>query len=98
MSPHPRPHPPPRKHANRHNSPPPPNVTPPGAMRSHLHYDESKDLWSVELKVPRAMTPLTLGFVLWNAGEAQGVRRREGGRGGGGEGFAGMSVDDFVVE
>jgi hypothetical protein len=39
-----------------------------GAMRSHLHYDTAKDVWSVELKVPRHMAPVTLGFVLWNSG------------------------------
>lgn len=38
-------------------------------MRSHFHFDESRDLWSVELKIPRHMAPVTLGFVLWNAGE-----------------------------
>lgn len=38
-----------------------------GAMRSHLHYDTAKDVWSVELKVPRHMAPVTLGFVLWNS-------------------------------
>jgi hypothetical protein len=40
-----------------------------GAMRSHLHLDQSKDVWSVELKIPRQMAPVTLGFVLWNAGQ-----------------------------
>lgn len=41
-------------------------------MRSHLHFDQSKDLWSVELKIPRQMAPVTLGFVLWNSGKTTG--------------------------
>lgn len=42
---------------------------PTGAMRSHMHFDQSKDTWSVELKIPRHMAPVTLGFVLWNSGK-----------------------------
>jgi hypothetical protein len=33
-----------------------------------MHHDAAKDLWSIELKVPRHMAPVTLGFVLWNSG------------------------------
>lgn len=40
-----------------------------GAMRSHLHYNQSTDLWGLELQIPRNMTPVTLGFVLWYPGE-----------------------------
>ena len=39
-----------------------------GAMRSHMHYDQQKDLWHCELKVPRHMSPVLLGFVLWYPG------------------------------
>jgi hypothetical protein len=56
-----------------------------GAMRSHLHFDESKDLWVVELKVPRQMAPVTLGFVLWNAGGGCCTLGGFRGLGGGGE-------------
>jgi hypothetical protein len=40
-------------------------------MRSHMHHDAAKDLWTCELKVPRQMAPVTLGFVLWNQGVCQ---------------------------
>jgi hypothetical protein len=39
-------------------------------MRSHLHYNSDKDLWSLEMKLPRHMAPVTLGFVLWYPGES----------------------------
>jgi hypothetical protein len=51
---------------------------PAGAMRSHMHHDAGKDLWSIELKVPRHMAPVTLGFVLWNSGALTHTLRRWG--------------------
>eukprot|EP00775_Hariotina_reticulata_P005214 gene5214-5452_t len=62
----------------------PPEVIPPeswkdevtGAMRSHLHYDSQRDLWALEMKLPRHMAPVTLGFVLWypDTDEFEGTR------------------------
>lgn len=37
-------------------------------MRSHMHYDQQKDIWALEMKVPRNMAPVLLGFVLWYPG------------------------------